>query len=317
MKNGLKVFASGLALVLGVFSMNVLHAAEEMSDGPDMRPIVSIDKKNIENKTDQPRANFSALIDRLNHELTQTQIYRVVDIAALEDVLKKKEMFGAVADREGAGGTDISAPALLIGMTVTTYGFSSEVSHNAYTVSIDKSQVAKVELILKVIDARTAETKASVNLSETAVMARSVRGRGRDNDAEQVLQKACQGVCKKIVKELVKFTPFYVLAVEDGSVMTDIPPTVCKVGDHYDVFRQGKPIRNRRTGKVLRSEKKIAIIQIISVSEDSSMAKVVALYDANAVVDDKCILKPAASMPVLAPSPVPVPASPPSVANPF
>ncbi len=284
-------FVSGLVLALGVFATNTL-CAQELTDGPDMRPIVCIDTKNIENKTNQRRANFSALIDRLDHELTQTSFYRVVDIAALEEVLKKDEMYGVIADNESRG-TDISKAALLVRMSVTTYGFSSETVRNAYTLATEKSQVAKVELILKIVDAYTGETKASKNVSESAAMARAVHGRGQDNDAEETLQDACRKVSKKIVQELVKFTPFYVLSIEDGLVMTDIPPTVCKVGDRYHVFKQGRAIKNRRTGKVLRSEKKIALVQIESVSEDFSMARVVEIYDATESIDEKCILKAA------------------------
>ncbi len=300
MNKRLTFFTSRLVLLaLGVFTTNTL-CAEELTDGPDMRPIVSIDKKNIENKTNQPRANFNTLIDRLDHELTQTSFYRVVDIAALEETIKKDEMYGVIADNANCG-TDITKAALLVRMSVTTYGFSSEAVRNAYTLATEKSQIARVELILKIIDAYTGETKTSRNLSESACVARTVHGRGRDNDAEEALQDACRKVCRQIVKELVKYTPFYVLSIEDGSVMTDIPPTVCKIGDMYHVFKQGKGVKNRRTGKVVRSEKKIALVRIESVSEDCSMASVVEIYNNKESIDDKCILKPVALSPTLPP----------------
>ena len=80
------------------FTALTLHADDE---GQDTRPIVCIESKKIQNKTDNPRANFSALVDRLNHELTQSGIYRVMDMKDLAAVHVDTEKFAVAADDGG------------------------------------------------------------------------------------------------------------------------------------------------------------------------------------------------------------------------
>ncbi len=268
-----------------------LHA-QEMQEGPDMRPLVSIDVKGIKNKTDQPRANFSALIDRLNHELVQTGIYRVMNEEDFEKTLKDEEKW-VVGTDDGGLPTAISTPAFFIRMAITTYGVSTERANDLYNGGARHREIGKVELILTLVDARTAVTVASKNVSGSAianVTAGFVETK-TGNYKEQALQAACKAVCEKIVKALVQLTPFYVLSIEGNQVMTDIPPSVGKIGALYDVFKQGKPIKNKRTGKILRSEKRIGMIQLISLSEDFSTGKIV--ESSGGSVSDDCILKPA------------------------
>ena len=150
-------------------------------------------------------------------------------------------------------------------------GLSSQKGSSSGTVT------AKVELILKIIDARTAETVKSKNIDGSAV--------GQVTDAasylsEQVHQAATKKACEKIVYELVKLTPFGVLDIENGVVLIDVPGSLkvmghpVKPGTQFVVSNMGKGKKSQRTGKVTRSEKQVAIIGITSVGEDSCSAKI-------------------------------------------
>ena len=276
-----------MMLAVGVPSAN---AQSELEDGPDMRPVVSIDVQNIKNKTDQPRANFQALIDRLNHELVQTSIYQVMNMEDVEETLKKDDAFTVIVGDDSQ--STFTRPVFYIRMVVTQYGVSSENIHDNYTESTTRKEVANVELILTLVDARTAVTISSTNIQSRrdATITAHYGMRKAGNYAEQALQAACKVACEKIVRELVKYTPFYVLDVDGNQVTTDIPPSVGQVGALFDIFQQGKAIRNRRTGKVIRSERKIATIQLISVSGDFSTGVVIG--KALAPITTDCIIKP-------------------------
>ncbi len=304
----IKIICGAVLLTCSVFST---LQAQEMEEGPDMRPLVSIDVKGIKNKTDQPNANFSALIDRLNHELVQTGIYRVMNEEDFEKVLIDAEKYGAAAD-DGGAQTAVSTPAFFIRMAITTYGNFTDRAKDLYSGGKTLRDVAKVELILTLVDGRTGVPLKSGNISGTAIAKVSAEfGESKiGNYQEQALQAACQDACKKIVKLLVQYTPFYILSIEGDQVMTDIPPSIGQVGALYDVFKLGKVIKNRRTGKILRSEKRIGTIQLISLSEEYSTGKIV---EASGTITEECILKPAVRV---APAPRRQP-PPPSSAVPF
>ena len=302
-------------LMLGSVSGRI--AAEE-ADGPDMRPIVCIEKDKIHNKTDNPRANFSALIDRLNHELVQSDVYRVIDMQNLADVLKDNEKFAVAAD-DGGNKTKIQTPGFFIRMSISQYGFSSEKGGNVLYGQASRAEVATVELILTVVDMRTAATVKSANVkaSASASVGAAPGDYKRGNYQEQALQSACQYACKDILKELFALTPFYVMDVNGYEVMIDAPASVAPAGSMFDIFKTGKAVRSRR-GKVARRETKICTIKITAPGEDGSTGQVVQLYVQEPVKVDY-IARPVNAAPVAAAVPAtaaPAPAVP-SAANPF
>ena len=75
------------ALALCVAPVWAADDDDEEKAGPDPRPFVSIDAEHIENKTDNKTANFSSLIDRLNNALTETGLWRVMDMKDLADAI--------------------------------------------------------------------------------------------------------------------------------------------------------------------------------------------------------------------------------------
>lgn len=250
--------------------------ADDDEKGEDTRPYVSINQEDIVNKTDRPTANFSALIDRLNNELVNTGLYRVMNMEDAVKAIKKDEQMSVIGD-EGGGKTKITSPAFFIGMTITTYGLTSAGTRNALTGSVTGTEVAKIELILKVVDGRTGETIKSKNIDGSAV--------GQVTDAasnlrEQVLQAASKKACEKIVYELVKLTPFSILDVENGVVSLDVPGTLKIMGKpvqpglQFTVSKLGKGKKSKRTGKITRSEKQVALVGVTSVTEESCSAQI-------------------------------------------
>ena len=264
------------AAVLAVAAMVPAYAADDDEEkGEDTRPFVSIDKEHIVNKTDNPTANFSSLIDRLNNDLVETGLYRVMDMEDALRVIQRDEKMSVVGDGKG-GGTNIETPAFFVGMTITTFGRTSAASQNPLTGAVAGTELAKVELILKVVDGRTGETVKSKNIDGSA----GGTATAASNLREQVLQKACQTAVQKIVYELVKLTPFGVLDVENGVVSLDVPGSLKIMGKpvlpgtQFTVSKMGKGKKSKRTGKVTRSEQQIAVVAVTSVGEDSCSAKI-------------------------------------------
>lgn len=260
--------AAALAMVCPVW-------AEDDEKGEDTRPYVSIDKRQIINKTDNKTANFSTLIDRLNHELVETGLYRVMNTEDMVRALNKKDEFSVAAD-DGGGKMNISTPGFFVCMTITTYGLTTMGGQNPLTGSVTQAQISRIELILKIVDARTGETIKSKNIDGTA---EGQVTNANSNMSEQTLQKACKEVCEKIVYELIKLTPFSVLDVENGIVSLDVPGTLKIMGNpirpglQFVVYRLGKRKKSKRTGRVTRSQDQVAVVGISSVGEESCSAQ--------------------------------------------
>ena len=258
-------------------SMACSVVAKDDESNEDTRPYVSINQEDIVNKTDKPNVNFGTLIDRLNHELVETGVYRVMSMEDALKVQRNQERMSVVAD-DGGGKTKVTTPGFFVGMTITTYGLTTMGGQNPLTGSVTQSEIGKIELLLKVVDARTGETIKSKNIDGFAT--------GQVTDAnsnmhEQTLQAACKKVCEKIVYELIKLTSFSVLDAEDGVVSLDVPGSLkimgspIKPGLQFVVYKLGKPRKSPRTGKMKRSEKQVAVVGVSSVGEDSCSAQIV------------------------------------------
>lgn len=256
-----------ILLIAATLFVAPAFADDDAEAGPDMRPYVYIDAKAIENKTDNPAANFKGLIDRLDNGLTESGIYRVINSKSVSEGVKDDDAFSVVAD-DGGKGSKIETPAMKIYMTVMQYGFASSSGTDMYGKSSSTRQ-AKIELILKVVDMRTKETLKSKNISRSATGVATAQA----NLSEQVLQEANKQVVNDIIGELIKLTPFNVIDVENNEVVIDAPASSVKPGMQLVVYKKGKAIRNRRTGKVTSKQTKAAVIGVVTIGEDSVTCK--------------------------------------------
>ena len=240
---------------------------EDEKAGPDPRPFVSIDAEHIENKTDQPNANFKSLVDRLNNALTETGLWRVMDMKDMADAIKKNDQLALAANAKKID--DFETPGWMVKMSVTMYGVASAQSQNALMGNVTSHEQGKVELILRVIDQK-GETLKSKNISAQSYGNASVAA----NLKEQVLQDANKKACDLIVAALIEMTPFYIADVEDGLVNVDIGKPTVQVGQVLRVMKQGKGKKSRRTGRVTKSEKEVARLQVVSATDEMCQAKV-------------------------------------------
>lgn len=255
-----------LALCSSFIMAGIADDAEE--SGPDMRPLVYVDEKAIENKSDVANANFGGLIERLNNALTESGIYRVLTPKDIGAGLADDQLFKSLST-DGGKDSALKTPALKIAMTVMQYGYASTASQDIYGRQATTMQ-AKIELILRVVDMRTRETVKSKNISRSATGNATAQS---SNLGEQVLQTALKTVVNDIVETLVALTPFSVLDVENGEVTVDVPSNRVKPGQQLLVYKKGRKVRNKRTGKVTAKESQVAVIGVQTISEDSITCK--------------------------------------------
>lgn len=241
---------------------------EDEAPGPDPRPFVSIDAEHIENKTDNTKANFSSLIDRLNNALTETGLWRVMDMKDLADAIKKNDALAVAANAKKLD--DFETPGWMIKLAITTYGVAAAQSTNPLDGGTQRHEQAKVELILRVVDQK-GETLKSKNISGQSYGNAAAAA----NLKEQVLQDANKKACNLIVAALIEMTPFYINDIEGGVVNVDIGKPTVKIGQVLRVMKQGKGKKSKRTGKVTKSETEVARIQIISATDEMSQAKII------------------------------------------
>lgn len=135
---------------------------------------------------------------------------------------------------------------------------------------VTKHEQGKVELILRVVDQK-GETLKSKNITGQSYGNAAAAA----NLKEQVLQDANKKACNLIVAALIEMTPFYIADIEDGVVNVDIGKPTVKVGQVLRVMKQGKGKKSKRTGKVTKTEKEVARIQIISATDELSQAKII------------------------------------------
>ena len=270
------MMAAGIIFPAAAFA----YGDEDEQVAEDTRKMVLVDGKNIQNKTDSPKANFKAMVDRINHELVSCGLFRVLNEEDWETALKEAEKSAVAAD-DGGIQTDIKSAGYVLKLSISQYGFSKEYSTDIYG-NKTVHQVAKVELTLRIADLKNGQTYRSVNLARQMVAgqtALAVAGQYKSgNYAENALQAACAEVAKDIVKELVKLTPFYVIGVEDGMVILDVPAAVAKKGMLFEIRKAGKARVNRRTGKKTVARKSFCVVQVVNVSEDSCDTRIVAYF---------------------------------------
>lgn len=261
MKFGLKLLVGMVLLATPAF------AGDDSENGPDTRPFVYLDEESVENNSDNAKANFSGLINRLNHEVTECGLHRVITAKDVGRGLKDDQLFKSIATKFN-GDRELQQPALRIVLTIMKYGFASAGGVDLYG-NASATRQAKIELILRVVDIRTSETLKSKNIERSATGTATAES----NLQEQVLQEANKAVVADIVAELVKLTPFSVLDVDNGEVVVDLPPSRVKPGQQLSVFKKGKKIKNKRTGKVTAKESQVATIGVVTLSEDSVTCK--------------------------------------------
>ena len=252
-------------LLFGVFFTISLAVAQDDAEenGPDMRPMVYIDAKAIENKSANKDANFKGLIDRLNNGLTECGVYRVLNSSDLATGAQDDDIFKVVAD-DGGKESKVETPAMKIYMTIMQYGYAKNTDKDMYG-NVSAVYQAKIELILRVVDMRTKETLKSKNISRSATGTATAQA----NLVEQVLQEANKKVVNDIIDELIKITPFGGLDVEGKEVLIDAPGNRLVKGQELPVFKKGKKVKNKRTGKMTARESQVATISVVSIGEDS------------------------------------------------
>ena len=231
--------------------------------GPDTRPMVFLGEGTIENKSDNKRANFDGLIDRLSNGLTECGVYRVLNAFDLSAGAADDDIFKVISD-DGGKESKVETPAMKVYMTVMQYGFAQNASQDMYG-NVQATFQAKIELILKVVDMRTKETLKSKNIARSATGTATTQS----NLVEQVLQEANKKVVNDIIEVLISITPFGVMDVEGKEVLIDAPGNRLSQGQELPVFKKGKKVRNKRTGKLTARESQVATICVVTISEDS------------------------------------------------
>ena len=272
MKNGVKIM--GCAVVVAVVTLPVWSEGDKK--GVDARPYISINQEDVVNMTDNRTVDLKALVERLSSDIKETGVYRVMNMEDAIKVVKKANQMSVVAD-DGTRETKIEAPGFFIGLSITTCGLNTVATQNAYMGTFIDTELAKVELILKVVDARTGEMIKSICLAGSAMG--QVTG-AVSNLREQILQTAMAKVREKIVYELVKLTPFGILDVENGVVSLDVPSSLkimgkpVQPGTQFTVAKLGRGKRSKRTGKMTYPETQVAVVSVTTVGEDSCSAQI-------------------------------------------
>lgn len=270
-----------LFLVIGLVSpaLSFAYGDDDEQVAEDTRKMVLIDGKHIQNKTDNPNANFRPLVDRINHELVSCGLYRVLNEEDWETALKTAEKTAVAAD-DGGNQTEIKSPGYVLKLTVATYGVFTSKETNAVYLNTQRSEVAHVEFILRIVDLKTGLTRRSKNISRQAECsaAANVGQQKRGNYQEVALQEACAYAAQDIIRELVELDPFYVIGIEGDQIILDVPASVAKREVFFEIRKAGASFVNRRTGKKTISRKSFCIVQVTNVSEDSCNAVIVGYY---------------------------------------
>ena len=258
--------------------------AEEAAE--DLRPVIGVDAKFIENKTSNPHQNFTALVDRLTHALTELGIYQVINAKDLEELLKNNDIEWVLYDEIGEPNKPLRRSCYMR-FVVTSYGWQTTHSHDRMTGTNVSQVVAELEAILFLVDSKTGKMLKSVNLEPVRVGRALVTGtnqRTTANLGETALQDAARTLVANAVREIIRFTKFAVLDVDaqTGEIMIEPTAGITKVGDLFKVLRPGKKIRTKRG--FVQKTKDVGIIQVTEVGEDYCTAVLIQTYEENAKV---------------------------------
>lgn len=262
---------------LCVFAEEDDDAEEEIAESVDIRPVLCVDEEYIENKSDNKRANFSALVDRLIHEIVSIDIYQVTDAKSAVEIFNRKDKEWVLFDTPPEPGKPLHRGAF-IKLQVGTYGVFSEFDRFTNT----EKKVAKIELIMRIED-RNGKVLESINLPASHASS-AVSRNSRSNIDEQLLQAATADAVKRAARALIEFEKFAVLDVdaESGLVMIEAPATVVKVGDILKVRKAGKAIKTRKD--MTRNFPKIGFAQVVEVDKSYSNVRMIAITEQNATV---------------------------------
>lgn len=281
--------------------------AEEVAE--DLRPVIGVDDKFIENKTSNQRQNFSALVDRLTHELTELGTYQVVNAKDLEELLKNNDVEWVLFDEIGEPNKPLRRSCYMR-FVVTSYGWQVTHTLDRLTGAKVSQVVADLEAILTMVDSRTGKTLKSVNLDPVRVGKALVTGTNQHataNLGETVLQEAARALVKNAVLEIIRFTKFAVLDVDAKTGEIIIEPTagITKVGDRFKVLRPEKKIRTKRG--FIQKVKEVGVIQVTKVDEEYCTAALIQINEEGAKVKSGDMIQFEASTAV---PPAPVPPTP-------
>lgn len=208
-------------------------------------------------------------VDILSKKLLQTGRFLLLERADLGKI--NAEL--SIADR---GALKNAADYLIVG-SVTEFGRRTEGEVGVF--SRTKKQTAFAKVTIRLVDVKTGQIiYAEDGSGEAFSTVGEVMGVGSRADYDstlndRALDTAIGNLASNVIENLLK-NPWrsYVLSYEDGSyVISGGPSQGIKVGDLFDVFSQGKTIKNPQTGMdITLPGKKVAQIKITAFAGGSA-----------------------------------------------
>lgn len=250
---------------------------ERVAEAEDTRPIISVDDRKFQNKTNDKNLNFSSLAERITHVVTQSGLFQVMNREDLSNVLDAKEedfvIFGEETELK------LKKQACWIRLTVIQYDVREKDHYDIYTKRTIRRMDGEVEFIASIVDAKTALVLKSVNCkgsfsdSLEADIGETVKG----NIRETVLQNSVAKAARELIAYLTEFSSYTVMDDEaaGGVVLVDIPGTFVDVGECLLVSKPTKKRWHPRRKKWIGADILVAEIQIVRRDNDFCYAKVV------------------------------------------
>jgi len=208
-------------------------------------------------------------VDILSKKLLQTGRFLLLERADLGKINAELSM----ADR---GALKNAADYLIVG-SVTEFGRRTEGEVGVF--SRTKKQTAFAKVTIRLVDVKTGQVVyAEDGKGEAFSQVGEVMGVGSRADYDstlndRALDTAIGNLASNIIENLLK-NPWrsYILAHEDGSyIISGGPSQGLKVGDTFDVFAQGKTIKNPQTGMdVTLPGKKVAQLKVTAFAGGSA-----------------------------------------------
>ncbi len=217
-------------------------------------------------------------VDILSKKLLQTGRFLILERADLGKINAELNM----SDR---GALKNSADYLIVG-SVTEFGRRTEGEVGVF--SRTKKQTAFAKVTIRLVDVKTGQViYAEDGSGEAFSTVGEVLGVGTRADYDstlndRALDAAIGNLASNVIENLLK-NPWrsYVLSYDEGSyIISGGASQGIKIGDAFDVFSQGKTIKNPQTGMdVVLPGKKVAEIKIAgfaggSAENELSLAKV-------------------------------------------